>query len=168
MKHTTTLRFDALASYLVVCASMLVLTGCGGSVYSLGNIRDDGGDDGGIGFVFDGTDASSDGRSGGGLESGVDECQAEAAACSGGAMGYSAGAIKPGLSCTSGYTDYCYCCFPWPDNGACVPFSEFPCDRNSYAYQCLSGTPPEIDPKLSCGESFPDSNGSNDFCCTYQ
>jgi hypothetical protein len=172
---------------------VLALYGCGGATYPLGLFGDDGGsDDGGgsdarqtactggqrgcdggdnIGVAdFDGGTGDGDARSPG--------CVVTALACTGGATGYSCPPAvdptrdQPMLSCTSGVIDgygVDYCCFPWTAGTMrCTPDKTFPCG-NSYAYQCRPGTqPPDLDPKLSCGTNFPDSNGENDFCCTYQ
>lgn len=100
-------------------------------------------------------------------------------ACSAGATGYACTSGNPeedsmvDLSCSSGTIAGAavdYCCFPWPGaGGPCAPFPGFPCDDNSYAYQCVPGTlPSSVDTKLSCGTNFPDSNGNDDYCCTYQ
>jgi hypothetical protein len=113
-------------------------------------------------------------------EVGSPSCTVTTIACPGGATGYSCscppgdscfegnpGNQLPALSCTSGAMNGSYCCIPFSGSTAtCIPFPDFPCDSNSYAYQCFPGSFPwNIDSKLSCGTSFPDSNGDNDFCC---
>lgn len=166
-------------------------SGCSGSGSSNGNsngsgFEDDGGsatigaDDASTGSGFgsaDGGSFTSDDAGTSGLSG--PSCAAAPAACTGGAIGYACTSGAPeddsqvALSCTSGTIQGSaidYCCFPWPGaGGPCAPFPGFPCDGNSYAYQCVPGTtPPAVDPKLSCGTNFVDSNGNNDFCCTYQ
>jgi hypothetical protein len=195
---------SSVLSFAALAAGVLALGGCGGSVYSLGNVGDgghaegapaescsgnapcgnsgngdsfggeDGGPDGGSSVVVNGSEA---GPAGGSDAAASGSCVVKDLSCSGGATGYACSTGYPtdgqhGLSCTSGAIEgyeVDYCCFPWPgDGGACTPYAGFPCDSNSYAYQCTPGTtPPAIDPKLSCGTNFVDSNGDNDFCCTY-
>jgi hypothetical protein len=133
---------------------------------SVGSTGDDGGCPPGHSCNSGGTDDAGTATSG---------CTAGSLACSGGATAYACPSntdpwsAQPSLSCTSGTLDTPsqYCCFTWPANTGCRPFS-FPCDSNSFAYQCSPGSlPSTIDAKLSCGSAFPDSNGDNDFCCLY-
>lgn len=215
MKLTTRLRADgSTSSSLGVLLFFVALTGCGGSTYSLGTVKGDGGpnDDeggtvencfspgpgetcdggsttsGGFGFDTDGgnsgvTCSSGDCDAASGFS--VDEggstvgsaCTASASiACAGGATGYACQPAtnpeleQPGLACTSpiinGSVDFC--CFPWPGGNSCTPLPDFQCDSNSYAFQCAPGDSPDLaDAKLACGQPFPDSNGSADYCCTY-
>ena len=96
--------------------------------------------------------------------------------CSGGATGYACSPTvnpteaQPTLSCTSGVIGALgveFCCFSWPIGSACMPDETFPCS-GSYPYQCTPGkTPSDVDSKLSCGSSFPGSNGEDEYCCTY-
>ncbi|HEY6460071.1 MAG TPA: hypothetical protein VIY73_07965, partial [Polyangiaceae bacterium] len=138
-----------------------------------------GADDGGSGSTTGYEDASVFSADGGATGVSGPSCAAAPVACSGGAIGYACTSGNPeedsqvSLSCTSGQIEgYAvdYCCFPWAGTGGpCAPYPDFPCGGSSYAYQCVPGTtPPSVEPKLSCGTNFPDSNGNNDFCCTYQ
>jgi hypothetical protein len=151
---------------------------------------DDAGCEGGSGFSSaDGASGFSFGEAGngnttsgpeGGTSSGGSngECTVTSlAACPAGTTGYvctndGPGEGQPTVSCSSGDIegyDEDYCCFPWPAGSACAPYPDFPCDAYSFGYQCSPGTfPPSVESKLSCGDAFPDSNGDNDFCCTYQ
>ncbi len=107
------------------------------------------------------------------------ECTAAAIACTGGATGYACppGGVDPAmgqttLSCTSGFIEggyVDYCCFPWTaGTDQCTPEEGAVCDDNSYGYQCNPGTAPsDVDTQLKCGQPFPDTNGSNDYCCTH-
>jgi hypothetical protein len=167
-------------SWLLISACSLVLMGCGGSVYSFGNAPGD------AGAANDGPEAQKGaGRNGPTTDSGLNgasNCTAKVMpfACTGDAKGYACSASgNPqndslvAVSCTSGTIngyEIDYCCFPWLGTGGpCEPYPGFPCSNNSYAYQCKPGTlPSSVDARLSCGTNFPDSNGKNDFCCTYQ
>ena len=133
------------------------------------------GDDGGSGLAFgdDGGKSGFAGDDGGATSAG---CTLAPIACTGGATGYACPPVvkpteaHPNLSCTSGVIGGYgveFCCFPWPSGSACTPDETFPCN-GSYPYQCTPGTTPsDVDSTLSCGNSFPGSNGQNEFCCTY-
>jgi hypothetical protein len=122
-----------------------------------------------------GGSSSSSASSGGGATNGV--CLVSSLGCPAGTTGYACDGASPAagsegtISCndgafTSSGTDYC--CFPWPAGSKCTTYPGFPCDGNSFGYQCSPGTSPsQVVSQLSCGESFPDSNGQNDFCCVY-
>jgi hypothetical protein len=105
-------------------------------------------------------------------------CVVSSVTCPAGTTAYTCGGgdypteAQPDLSCADGPMnsgfDSNYCCFPWPGNGACTPYPDFPCDGNSFGYQCSPGTAPsQVVSSLSCGSPFPDSNGDSDFCCLY-
>jgi hypothetical protein len=104
-------------------------------------------------------------------------CTPASLSCPTGATGYACTAgndpanEQANLACSSGTINgYAidYCCFPWPAGTGCAPYAGFPCGANSYAFQCKPGTlPSSINVSLSCGTSFVDANGDNDFCCTY-
>jgi hypothetical protein len=178
----------------LLCASFVALTGCSGSTYSLGIAPADAGDGGSAAGPTNDTACVGSGCSGGpdhpgnGTDSGTNSpitgssCTETMTpvACTGGATGYACAANgNPendsliALSCTSGAIvgfELQYCCFPWPGTGGpCEPLPHFPCGDNSYPYQCTPGAgPSDVDAKLSCGMAFPDPNGNDNYCCTYQ
>jgi hypothetical protein len=156
--------------------------GCEGG----GGFSVNGGDDGPSGFSFaeagpnmsspDAGGSSNSSASSSGGSNGV--CAVSSIGCPAGTTGYACEGASPAegsegtISCsdgayTSSGTDYC--CFPWPAGSKCTTYPGFPCDDNSFGYQCSPGaSPSQVVSQLSCGSPFPDSNGQNDFCCVYQ
>jgi hypothetical protein len=124
----------------------------------------------------DASGSSNSSPSSSGSTNGV--CTVSSIGCPAGTTGYACDGASPAagsegtISCsdgafTSSGTDYC--CFPWPAGSKCAPYPGFPCDDNSFGYQCSpAASPSQIVSQLSCGTPFPDSNGQNDFCCVYQ
>jgi hypothetical protein len=171
-----------------VGAFALALAGCGGSTYNVGNVTGDAGS----GVIADAGSAKEDAprdtfcdldcgpgsstfsSADGGTTPPMTGCNPASVGCTGGAIGYSCASTGDmpdagSLVCMSvgGGFNPSFCCIPWSDpSGACAPLSEFPCD--GYAFQCSPGSsPPSVDAMLTCGPSFPDNNGNNDYCCTH-
>jgi hypothetical protein len=149
-----------------------------GDAASVDCVSSSGDCDGSSGFAFDDGGKNNTGTTDAGVST-TSGCTAAAIACTGGATGYACppGGVDPAmgqttLSCTSGIIEgynVDFCCFPWTaGTDQCTPEEGADCDDNSYGYQCTPGTAPsDVDTQLKCGEPFPDSNGSNDYCCTH-